>query len=458
MKSVLLVSANQEKNPYPVAPLGLLYIAHALRHNGFKVSLLDLCFSKNITRDIKASIKCFKPNFVGVSIRNIDNLSFPRSISYLPAIKNVIRCVKFSTDAPVILGGSAFSLFPEGILRFTGCNMGIVGEGEDAFVFLLKKIINSKTNLSSIPNLSWISKNKFSQNQLCCDASVDFIVTRDLINNRLYNKFGGMGNIQTKRGCRFRCTYCTYPSLEGRVYKLRSPELIAKEVEFLKKRYMINHVFFVDSVFNYPLEHASAICKAIIKKRVLVTWSCFAWPHRMNQRILALMKQAGCTHIEFGSDSLSEDTLKRLRKPFSVKDIMHASALCKKAGIKFCHYVIFGSPGENNKTLNESFKNIKRLKSTAVIAMVGVRIYPGTELQQLSIKENIIREDNDLLQPNFYFSPAIEKRDLLEKVSGFAKDNSNFIVPGMGIMSSDKIHETLRRHYKEGPLWGYLEN
>ncbi len=456
MKSVLLVSANQEKNPYPVAPLGLLYIAHALKHNGFKVSILDLCFSKNIHRDIRDSIQSFKPNFVGVSIRNVDNLSFPKSISYLPTVKNVIRHVKSNTNAPVILGGSAFSLFPEGILRFTGCKMGIAGEGENAFIFLLRRLISSEVNFSSIPNLSWISANKFYQNKLCCDAPVDFIVERGLINNRLYNKFGGMGNIQTKRGCRFRCAYCTYPFLEGHAYRLRSPELIAEEIRFLKKRYSINHIFFVDSVFNYPTGHATAICRAIIRKRSSVTWSCFAWPHRMNKKFLSLMKQAGCTHIEFGSDSLSEITLKRLHKPFSIKDIIHTSALCKEVGIKFCHYVIFGSPGENNNTLNESFRNIKKLKSTAVIAMVGIRIYPGTELEKISIKENIIKKNEDLLHPRFYLSPGIKEEELLAKVSDFARDNPNCIVPGMGIMSSGEMYETLRKHYKDGPLWGYL--
>ena len=456
MKKVLLISVNQEKNPYPVAPLGLLYITHVLQDNRFRVSILDLCFSSNVPVDIKASIKSFEPDFVGVSIRNVDNLSFPGSVSYLPALKKVIKHVQYNTNVPVILGGSAFSLFPEEILRFTGCKIGVIGEGENSLVLLLEKMMNLGIDFSSVPNLAWISKGKFHQNKLCCNTPDDFIVKRSLINNRLYNKFGGMGNIQTKRGCKFRCTYCTYPFLEGHTYRLRSPKLIAEEMQFIKKNYKIKHVFFVDSVFNYPIEHAKEICNAIIKKEILINWSCFAWPHRMDKELLVLMKRAGCTHIEFGSDSLSESTLKKLHKPFSVKDIMRTSALCKKAGIKFCHYIIFGSPGENNKTLNEAFKNIRRLNSTAVIAMVGIRIYPGTELQELSIKENIIRKDEKLLQPRFYLSPSIKGKDLLGKVAGFAQDNPNCIVPGMGIMSSEKMYETLRKHYKEGPLWGYM--
>lgn len=393
---------------------------------------------------------------MGVSIRNVDNLSFPGSVSYLPEVCEIIKQINANTSSPIILGGSAFSLFPEPILRLTGCKLGIVGEGENAFILLLRKIINFETDFNFVPNLAWISDDKFCLNKLCHDADFDFVLERGLINNRIYNKLSGMGNLQAKRGCKFKCAYCTYPFLEGRAYRLRSAELIAQEMQFVKNKYNTGHVFFVDSVFNYPTDHAAAICKAIIKKKARVTWSCFAWPHRLNKELLGLMKKAGCTHIEFGSDSLSEGTLDSLRKPFSVRDIISASKLCKESGIKFCHYVIFGALGENNRSLKESFDNIRKLKSTAIIAMVGARIYPGTELKRLSVKQGLISEDEDLLQPRFYISPSLDVKDLLAKVSKFASDNPNCIVPGMGIMSSEKICQTLRKHYKDSPLWGYL--
>lgn len=456
MKSVLLLSANQEKIPYPVAPLGLLYIAHALKHNGFRVSILDLCFSKNTSRDIKLSIKSFRPNFIGVSVRNIDNLSFPRSVSYLPAIKNVISYVRLNTKVPIILGGSAFSLFPEDLLKLTRCLMGIVGEGEEAFVKLIKLISSNSGRFHTIPNLAWIKESKFHQNRIECLKSKDYVLGRELINNSLYSKFGGMGNVQTKRGCKFRCVYCTYPYLEGSSYRLRNPAIIAQEMKILKTKYKINHIFFVDSVFNYPVDHAAAICEEILRKKINITWSCFAWPHRTSVKLLELMKMAGCTHIEFGSDAFSEKTLAMLHKPFLVDDIMSVSERCKKTGIKFCHYVIFGAPGENRRTLEEAFKNLKQIKSTAIIAMAGIRIYPNTELQEISIKEKIINSEDDLLEPRFYLSPKIPHRFLLNRVVEFARSMPNCVAPGLDIRSSGIMFETLRKHYPQGPLWGYL--
>lgn len=456
MKKVLLVSANQEKNPYPVAPLGLLYIAHALRNNGQKVSILDLCFSSDVSRGIADSIQSFKPDFVGVSIRNIDNLSFPKSISYLPEIKNVIRHVKSSTSAQIILGGSAFSLFPEGLLKLTGCSMGIVGEGEDSFVKLVNSVNLEDEFLEKIPNLAWVKKNTFHQNRVSCLEGQDYVLKRDLINNSLYSEFAGMGNVQTKRGCSFKCTYCTYPLLEGDTYRLRRPEIVAQEMKALKTKYQIKHIFFVDSVFNYPVDHAEAICEEILSKKINITWSCFAWPHRTSARLLELMKRAGCTHIEFGSDSFCEKILHMLHKPFSVSDIMTVSKRCKKVGIKFCHYVIFGSPGENRQTLEEAFKNLQKIKSTAIIAMVGIRIYPNTELHKISIEEGIITPKDDLLKPRFYVSPKIPRRALLNRVADFSRSQPNYVAPGLGIRSSGELGETLRKLYPNGPLWGYL--
>ena len=454
---VLLVSANRERVPYPVAPLGLLYLAETLKKDNFQVSILDLCFSNNLSEDIKGAVERFSPDIIGLSIRNVDNLSYPGVTSYLPDIKNMVSSIKRSSKAPIILGGSAFSLFPEEILRYMGCDIGIMGEGEHALVKLAKMIKNEKKDFKTIDNIIYKSGEEVHRSKIAHDDDNNFIVKRVLINNALYSKYGGMGNIQTKRGCQFNCSYCTYPLLEGKKYRLRSPEIIVEEIALAQKEHNINHFFFVDSVFNYPKEHAQEICESIIAKNLSITWSCFASPAHTSKKLLAVMKKAGCTNIEFGTDALSPETLCGLQKSFSVDDVFLVSELCREIGIKCAHYVIFGGPGETQATLQQTFKNVEQLKCNAVIAMVGIRIYPGTKLQSVSVAEGIIDKDEDLLEPHFYLSPRIPLEALLKEVTDFAAKSSNCIVPGLGIKSSEKMFETLRKYYKEGPLWGYLE-
>jgi radical SAM superfamily enzyme YgiQ (UPF0313 family) len=457
MKKVLLVSANQEKVPYPAAPLGLLYIAHALKKADFISSILDLCFSRDVRGDIMKSIKRMSPDFVGVSLRNIDNLTYPQSVSYLPMMKEIIGTIKSYTRAPIVLGGSAFSLFPKEILSFLECEWGIVGEGEDALSQLLKRFTSRGNSYKTINNLLWKKGGRIYSNRTkCLRHSVNSVLDYSLIDNHMYSKFAGMANVQTKRGCSFKCAYCTYPLIEGKNYRLRLPEIVAEETHLLKKKYAVPHVFFVDDVFTYPTKHAAAICEALLKKNLKMQWSCFASPYGISKKLLMLMKKAGCTHIEFGSDALSNRVLAKLRKPFMVKEVLRASKLCNEIGIKCAHYIIFGAPGENHASLKEGFATVRKLKGDAIIAMIGIRIYPGTELEKISIREGVIAARTNLLFPRFYLSPGISTDELTAKVKEVTLANPHCIVPGLGIRSSGAMYSILRKHYREGPLWGYL--
>jgi radical SAM superfamily enzyme YgiQ (UPF0313 family) len=457
MKRVLLVSANQEEAPYPVAPIGLLYIAQALRKAGFGVSMLDLCFSRNSRDDIKKAIGRRMPDFIGVSLRNVDNLTFPASISYLPRIKGIIKTVKHYTAAPVVLGGSAFSLFPKEILKFMNCEWGIVGEGEDALVGLFDVLNRGSKNYKTIDNLVWKKDGEIYSNRVRrLDSSFCSVLDYGLIDNRLYARFAGMANVQTKRGCGFKCAYCTYPSIEGRNYRLRPPQVVAEEMRMLKKKYAMPHVFFVDDIFTHPAGHASSVCEALLKSSVKIKWSCFASPLGVSKKLLTLMRKAGCTHIEFGSDALSDRVLTRLKKPFLCDDIFRASRLCREAGIKCAHYVMFGAPGENHSSLKEGLAAIGKLRGDVIIAMVGIRIYPKTELEKMSIREGVIKSDTNLLFPRFYLSSEVPVDELLANVKDFSRNNPQCVVPGLGIRSSEDMYALLRKHYREGPLWGYL--
>ena len=100
----------------------------------------------------------------------------------------------------------------------------------------------------------------------------------DLCNYAAYVRRGGFVGVQTKRGCPFQCIYCVYPQLEGRRYRLRSPEAVVEEIENVAVRSKVRHFFFVDSVFNDPREHALAICRELGRRRLPVRWSAYLQP------------------------------------------------------------------------------------------------------------------------------------------------------------------------------------
>ncbi len=89
--------------------------------------------------------------------------------------------------------------------------------------------------------------------------------------------------------------------------------------------------------------------------------------------------------------------------------------------------------------------------------MTGIRIYPNTHLEQISIKEGIIKKGEDILSPRFYISPLIGNEVLLNRIKEHALNQPNWIVPGLDIRTSEETMVYLRRLGKQGPLWDMLE-
>jgi len=450
---VLLISPNMEKLPDPVAPLGLACLSSVLKSQGYEVQCLDLCFSENWEETIARTILDFSPEAIGLSLRNIDNVAYPDTVSYLPFYKEVIARIRQVSKTPLFLGGAGFTLMPRAILQFLDADGGIVGEGEGAF----PKTLAALTNGLPLEIEGFLGRDSIGSVSPACIYDLDTLPTPDWdsLNLGQYFAHGGMGNLQTKRGCPFACIYCTYPLIEGRKVRLHSPGRVAAEAEELVRR-GIENVFIVDNIFNYPESHAEEICRAFIEKGIPLKWSCYVHPAFFTRTLAEDMKKAGCTGVEFGTDSGSPTVLVRLGKKFSPDDIRRASHAARDAGLEVCHSLSLGAPGETGETLRESFNLMEEISPTAVIAMVGLRIFPGTGLARLALEEGILSPADDLLQPKFYIAPKI-KDQIIECARKKAAAHPNWIFPGLGINVSSRLQSKLRRFGVKGPLWEHMK-
>ena len=447
---VLLISPNIESLPDPVFPIGLAYITTALKKNRTEYQALDLCFVTDYETAISSALSSFQPDIIGLSLRNIDNVSYPNYISYLPFFRQVVKTIKRHSRALIVLGGSAFSLMPNRILEYLSADTGIIGEGEQAFVQLINDLEKDK---KIHPQLN----PRIINNHYGIIEDLDLLPCpdRSAFDNEAYLKWGGMGNIQTKRGCSFKCIYCTYPVIEGKKVRLKNPTLVCDEIEVMLEQ-GIDNIFFVDNTFNYPVDHAMKICLEIIDRKIKVKWSCYANPGFVTNKLIELMLEAGCTGLEFGSDAANDAMLYNMGKNFSVNDIKAASAICIRAGIPFCHSLLIGGPGETMKTVQQTFDLISEMTPTAVICMIGIRIFPKTRLSQIALKEGITKPNENFLEPVFYLSSAV-KDEILPFIDKFSKENRTWIFPGLNINITRELQKKLRRFGIKGPLWEYMK-
>lgn len=447
---LLLVSVNRERFPYPVFPLGLSFLATPLAAAGHELTVLDLCFEEQPLASLSGMIDRVAPDAVLVSLRNLDNVTWPSAISYLPELKEVVELC--SGRARVILGGSGFSLMPREILDASGADIGIVGEGEEILPRLLV-CLEGGGDPSSIPGVIVKGFDGFQK-----ASPVARVITPDrrLFNVARYLSEGGMANVQTKRGCPFGCIYCTYPLLEGKGVRLRPVADIISEIRGLVEQHQVDYIYFVDDIFNYPESFAESLCNAIVSEGLGISWSAFINPEFISASLLETMKLAGCDAVEFGTDSGSPEMLRSLGKSFDAEQIRNASMLCRSAGIDFAHYILFGGPGESVETISESFRLMDELSPTAVIAMTGVRIYPGTALERIALDEGVISPGCDLLEPVFYISPQIAD-SIEEIVTKEAMQRKNWIVPGLEVNVSPAMLEAIRMFKIRGPLWKLMK-
>ena len=454
---VLLISANQERSPDPVAPIGLCYVATAVADAGHEVEVLDLCFRSDVEAAVAEGVARCRPDAIGLSLRNVDNCAYPDTVSYLAHYRRLADACRAASSAPIVLGGSAFTTMPAHYLSVLAVPYGVVGEGEVALVELLARLA-AGADPGSVDGVAVRAADRGAVrvNPPSWLPSLDHLrADRHWIDNALYLARGGMGNLQTKRGCHFKCTYCAYPVIEGRGMRTRDPIGIAAEAATLVDEHGIDQFFIVDSIFNAPRGYAERVCAALRPLGRRIRWSCFVGPGNFTPELADLMMEAGCQSVDFGTDAASAATLRGFRKSFNVDDIVAASAVCRDRGLPFCHSLVFGGEGETWDTVAESIAVMDACRPTAVMAMCGLRVYPETPLAQALIARGEVPGVEALYEPHFYFAPAV-REGLAEVVATAARARGNWLLPGHRVNDEEQLFGALRGRGVKGDLWRYV--
>jgi radical SAM superfamily enzyme YgiQ (UPF0313 family) len=445
---VLLVSANKLKTPYPVYPLGLDYVANAISKE-HQVRLADINAMEDNDPLIEV-IQEFLPDVVGLSLRNIDNCDIIDPKDYVAEYRQLARTVRRHSDALLVLGGSGFTLFPREIMETLEADYGIVGEGER--LSLLLGAIEAHKETSGISGVIQRGENGV------VPCPWDGNLTRGLYKESSYVPFylknGGMLNLQTKRGCNFKCIYCTYPHIEGKKLRLIPPEDVADTAVWIEKT-GARYFFVTDSVFNGHYDHSIEVARAFMKAGISIPWGAFFAPIKPPRDYYRIMADAGLTHVEFGTESLSDDVLESYRKPFRVKHVLSAHAAAKRAGLHVAHYFLLGGPGENIDSVGRTFLNADTLEGAVLFFFCGMRIYPNTALYDMAVASKQISPSRNLLAPVFFEPTEITSEEILQRVRDHAAGRINWVTgPGEDLTARIVPRLYARGHY--GPLWEHL--
>ena len=428
---VLLISTNRERTPYPVLPVGPCLVAARLEEEGFAVEVADLMWEDDPPRAAAAAVARAAPDVIGVSMRNIDNSDLIETKYFVPDAAELFAALRRATPAPVVLGGAAAAIEPVRLFRALAPDAILYGDAEDRFPVWLRARERGEPCLD-LPGLVVEHEGRLIHNPLHSTEPIDGLPDAALfryVDMPRYMRREGVYPIQTKRGCGFTCTYCTYGTLEGIRYRFRPPAAVVEEIE---RAHAAGATFFefVDAVFSHPPIQARGVLNGILNRRLPVKLTAAGFnPVGVTEDLVALMRRAGFIATTCTVESASDAVLERMQKGFRREAVSRLAIWLPRNGIPAVWVFLVGSPGETRDTVAETFEFIDREipRRDLVYITHGVRVYPGTGLERRLRADGLIGPAANLLEPFFYLSPDLPRDWYFDYLEGFARQHANVV-------------------------------
>ncbi len=396
IKKVMLVFPNSPTH-YVVPPVGLGYLATALRKNGFEATILDGIKEKLNLEKLEKKVKEWKPDVIGIQVFSCD----------AHTVKEYVAKIR-ETDKNILLviGGAHVSgVGKEVFSYFNGIHFAIAGEAETAFPLLLKKVSAGEKSLGEVPGLIYKTGDMIIANAPKFEENLDALgfPAWDLMDPRTYPQAPQgavfrnwpIAPILTSRGCPFRCTYCAGHLTTGYNIRFRSIEKVMEEIEMLYHDYGVREIHIIDDNFTFKRERALKFCNEILERglKISLTFPNGVRLDTLDLELLQLLKKAGCYSITLGIESGCQRVLNDMRKSLNLKTVEEKVALINKVGIDIMAFFIVGYPTETRETILETIEFAKKLKIKRAHFSTFLPL-PNTEATRMLQRDGVIKEIN----------------------------------------------------------------
>jgi len=352
----------------PYTPLGTLYAASALRHNGVSVAVFDPMLEEP-SGAFTAMLAKHRPKIVAVYEDDFNFLS-KMCLTRMRAVAWQIVQASRSVGAVVIVHGSDSTDNPSLFLE-NGFDYVLRGESEDALVRLCASILRG----APLPEIDGLVRLDGEGNLIQCGQRLSKnaswadlpLPARDLIDLEPYRaswiKAHGYfsANMVSSRGCPYRCNWCAKP-ISGNKFQLRSPVAVAAEMRELKERAGVQHIWFGDDVFALNQHWIEEFAAEVKKQRASLPFKIQSRADLMSDQTVQHLKTAGCAEVWLGVESGSQAVLNAMDKGLSLSSVIGAHQRLKDVGIRACFFLQLGYPGETWSDLQQTIALVRQLR------------------------------------------------------------------------------------------------
>jgi radical SAM superfamily enzyme YgiQ (UPF0313 family) len=240
----------------------------------------------------------------------------------------------------------------------------VINEGEDTFVAIARLRDRSRAELARVPGLALPAGDGWAEtpprpladlNELPSPYQMGLVPS------------GGIGVLQTYRGCPFTCSFCEWGTLES-PRRAWNVDALVEEFEAMARN-EVTGTLLVDAGLNLN-HHAfrnlrvAAAQSGFYRDRYLI---CEIYPAKVTSEHIAFLGSIGRPLVGMGLQSFDHDVLSHVERTYdeqrfarTLEEIMSVATVAVE--------IILGLPGDNPATFRKTFERARSLP-------VALRVY-----------------------------------------------------------------------------------
>jgi radical SAM superfamily enzyme YgiQ (UPF0313 family) len=389
-------------------PLWCRLIAGYVRERDFSVEILD---SEALNLDpaaIAGKVAEKAPRLVGMIVFGHQPSA---STQQMMGASEALAAIKESAaDNPVIMVGGHVSALPEQTLGDVPVDFVCKGEGPVTVVQLLDALSQGEdADLGAVEGLVWRRGDEIVINPpapLTQDLDTDLrgnawdLLPMDKYRAHNWQCFGDLdrrtpyASIYTSLGCPYKCHFCCINApFDINRYRMRSPESVVGEIDFLHDSYGVKTFKIIDEMFVLNERHVAGICDLLIERDYGLNIWAYARVDTVKQGMLDKLRRAGIRWLALGIESGSAHVRDGAEKAFTQDDIITIVRDIQKAGIHVIGNYIFGLPDDDRDTMQQTLDlavelNCEFANFYSAMAYPGSPLYADAVANDLPLPEN----------------------------------------------------------------------
>jgi anaerobic magnesium-protoporphyrin IX monomethyl ester cyclase len=383
-------------------PMGIYHVAAVLKEHGHEAEVLNWHDRAIAPETIAAVLREKAPQVIGFSILHANRWG---GIEIARAAKRI------NPGLTVVFGGvGATHLWKHLLKHCPEIDFIVIGEGEDPFSRLIATLESKATDeLEDIPGLAFLKDGRPFRTppaEAVCDLDALPMPGRHF----------DLAHVSLTRGCMSNCAFCGSPAFWGRRVRSHSADYFVEQLAMLQS--LGRRFFYVsDDTFTLDRRRVIDVCRKIVQRRLDITWTAISRVDAVDEEVLAWMRRAGCIQISYGVESGSAAIRRRLNKSISEPQVLRAFELTQRYGIMARAYFIYGCPGENRQTIQETIDLIRAVRPLGAVFYI-LDIFPGTALyadmkRRLNVTDDIwLERVEDIMY--FETDPALSAEQVRE--------------------------------------------